>query len=94
MLPRFLRSVADVRYEEKSGKSRSCRLKSPVRGLGRRKGLGEELFGVVCAGAEACLRQAGPGLLRSGEERTPEEKRNPRAQPGVAVPQGGVALGA
>jgi hypothetical protein len=26
------------------GKSRSWRLKSPVRGLGRRKGLGEELF--------------------------------------------------
>jgi hypothetical protein len=31
-------------HEEKSGKSRSWRLKSPVGGLGRRKGLGEELF--------------------------------------------------
>src|SRR5882724_13117716 len=35
---------APLAREEKSGKGRSCRLKSPVRGLGRRKGLWEGLF--------------------------------------------------
>src|SRR5882762_11557599 len=35
---------APLAREEKSGKSRLCRLKSPVRWSGRRKGLWEELF--------------------------------------------------
>ena len=44
-MPRGIRAPGTLlSREEKSGKSRSCRLKSPVRGLGRRKGLGEELF--------------------------------------------------
>src|SRR5882762_3788627 len=59
---------APLAREEKSGKNRSCRLKSPVRGLGRRKGLGEELFW-------GGLRR-GPSILRVNlKHRPPKERR-------------------
>jgi len=64
---------APLTREEKSGKSRSCRLKSPVRWLGRRKGLWEELFW-------GGLRR-GPSILRVNlKPRPPKERR--RGDPG------------
>src|SRR5258707_13188832 len=62
---------APLAREEKSGKGRSCRLKSPVRGLGRRKGLGEELF---WGGFRRGLKPRPPKERRRGDPGCPPDK--------------------
>src|SRR5258708_38831258 len=62
---------APLAREEKSGKSRACRLKSPVRWLGRRKGLWEELF---WGGLRRGLKPRPPKERRRGDPGCPTDK--------------------